>query len=301
MAPQGRRLNPPHLTRGEIGAAHRSDVISQSTNLGYDTRMIRIFALAALLATPAAAFTQDDLLRAELLPGWRTAGGAHMAALSLTLAPGWKTYWRSPGEAGIPPVLDFAGSTNLKSVRLHWPSPALFDVSGLSTLGYHDALILPIEITPERAGQPVDLKLFVDLGVCRDICVPARLDLTATLPVQGAPDAAIRAALAAGPVSGARAGLTAIDCTVTPIRDGLAMTTRITLPHQGGAEAVVLEPADGTIWVSQSDTRRDGNILTAITDLVPPSGAPFALDRSTLRVTVVRDSGSVEVTGCPAP
>jgi len=260
-----------------------------------------ILILTALLAAPAAAFTQEDVLRAELLPGWRSADGRHMAALSLTLAQGWKTYWRSPGEAGIPPMLDFAGSGNLAAVRLHWPSPVVFDVNGMRTIGYHDRLILPIEVTPTQAGQPIDIRLNVDLGVCRDICVPAHLDLAATLPAQGQPDPSIRAALDSVPAGARDAGLTAIHCAVAPIRDGLTMTTQITMPSLGAAEAVVIEPADGTIWVSQSDTSRSGGVLTAMTDLVPPDGAPFALDRSTLRVTVVSDTGSVEVTGCPAP
>lgn len=263
--------------------------------------MPRIFALLALLASPAAAFTQADVLRAELLPGWRDADGRHMAALSLTLAPGWKTYWRSPGEAGIPPMLDFEGSTNVQAVRLHWPSPAVFEVNGMRTIGYHDRLVLPIEITPQRAGQPIALELYVDLGVCRDICLPAHLDLSALLPSQGKPDAAIRAALSDGPARARDAGLTDIRCAVVPIDDGLAMTTSITMPRLGPNEAVVIEPADGTIWVSQSDTSRAGAMLTAVTDLVPPNGAPFALDRSTLRVTVVGEAGSVEVVGCPSP
>ena len=258
-------------------------------------------AILALCATPVAAFTQHDLLGAELLPGWRDANGRHMAALSITLSPGWKTYWRSPGEAGIPPVLDFAGSSNLQAVRLHWPSPAVFDVNGYQTIGYHDRLILPIEVTPQRAGQPVDLHLTVDMGVCRDICVPAHLDLEATLLVDGTPDPAIRAALAAGPAAAADRGLTAIDCTLAPITDGLALTTRITIPALGRAEAVVIEPADASIWVSRSDTSRAGGTLTAQTDLVPSNGQPFALDRSALRITVIGDTGAVEVTGCPAP
>ncbi len=263
--------------------------------------MHRIFAFIALLASPAAAFTQADVLRAELLTGWRAADGSHMAALSLTLAPGWKTYWRSPGEAGIPPMLDFEGSTNVRSVRLHWPSPVVFEVNGVQTIGYHDRLVLPIEVTPQRPGQPIQLELYVDLGVCRDICLPAHLDLAALLPPQGQSDPAIRAALSDGPVRASDAGLTDIRCAVELIDDGLAMTTRITMPRLGPAEAVVIEPADGAIWVSQSDTSRIGATLTAVTDLVPPHGAPFALDRSTLRVTVVGETGAVEVVGCPAP
>ncbi|MGL6210406.1 MAG: protein-disulfide reductase DsbD domain-containing protein [Paracoccaceae bacterium] len=263
--------------------------------------MLRTLILTALLASPAAAFTQDDVLAATLLPGWRTADGTHIAALSLTLAPGWKTYWRSPGEAGIPPVLDFEGSSNFGTARLHWPSPVVFDVNGLQTIGYHDRLILPIEVKPQQPGQPIEMQLNVDLGVCRDICLPAHLSLTATLPAEGKPDPLIRAALASRPHKARDAGLTAIHCAASPISDGLTISTTITMPALGGREAVILEPADGAIWVSQSDTTRSGATLTSVTDLVPPNGAPFALDRSTLRVTVVSEQGAVEVTGCPAP
>ena len=81
--------------------------------------MIRMTLLAALLASPAVATTQDDVLAGTLLPGWQIEGGGQMAALQLTLAPGWKTYWRSPGDAGIPPSFDWSGSQNVKSVRIH--------------------------------------------------------------------------------------------------------------------------------------------------------------------------------------
>ncbi|MCX8508161.1 MAG: protein-disulfide reductase DsbD family protein, partial [Rhodobacteraceae bacterium] len=71
-----------------------------------------VLALAAPLAQ--AQPVPDNLLKAEILPGWRTESGSQMAALRLTMAPGWKTYWRAPGDAGIPPRFDWTGSANLK-------------------------------------------------------------------------------------------------------------------------------------------------------------------------------------------
>ena len=70
--------------------------------------------------------------------GWQMQNGHHMAGLSLQLAPDWKTYWRAPGEAGIPPLFDWSGSTNVQSVRVHWPSPVVFHLNGMQTIGYHD-------------------------------------------------------------------------------------------------------------------------------------------------------------------
>ena len=95
--------------------ALRCNVISFPRPGPYLRHMIARLALLASLAAlgPGHATTQDDVLQATLLPGWQTASGSHMAAVDLTLAPGWKTYWRSPGDAGIPPRFDWSGSKNV--------------------------------------------------------------------------------------------------------------------------------------------------------------------------------------------
>ncbi|MCU0828235.1 MAG: hypothetical protein MUE52_12710 [Tabrizicola sp.] len=257
--------------------------------------------LLAQTALSAHATTQDDVLAAALLNGWRLDDGRHMAAVDLTLAPGWKTYWRSPGEAGIPPSFDWTGSENLQSVRLHWPAPSVFQSNGLQTIGYHDRVVLPIEITPKDPSRPVRLVLQMDLGVCDDICLPASVTLTSDLIGPGAPDADIRTSLDQRPVSGTEAGLRDIDCTIDPISDGLRLTARLDLPDPGSAEVVAFETADPSVWIAEATTQRAGSELVAITELVPPEGAPFALERSGVTVTVLAAGGAVEVQGCPAP
>lgn len=259
-----------------------------------------LFTVLSLAALPAQAMTQDDVVSARLLSGWQTETGTHMAALDLTLAPGWKTYWRAPGEAGIPPSFDFSASTNLKSVRLHWPRPVVFDINSMQTIGYHDHLVLPIEVTPLDATKPVTLRTTVELGVCNDICLPATLTLDSDLSGSGN-SAPIRSALADMPKTAKSAGLTGIGCSVEPIADGMRVTADIGLPDQGGPEVVVFETATSGVWVSQSTSARSGARLTATSDFVPPEGAPFALDRSNLTVTVIAANSAVEIQGCPAP
>ena len=256
--------------------------------------------LSIATALPAHALTQEDVLAARLLSGWQTDAGTHMAALELVLAQGWKTYWRAPGEAGIPPSFDFSASTNVKSVRFHWPRPAVFDLNGMQTIGYHDHLVLPIEVTPLDASMPVTLRTTVDLGVCKDICLPASVTLDADL-TQAGETAAIRQALAQQPIPADSAGMTGIGCTVAPISDGLRLTATIGLPDQGGNEVVVFETASEGVWVSPSSAVRDGGALTASSDFVPPQGAPFALDRSGVTVTIIAEISAVEIRGCPAP
>lgn len=238
------------------------------------------------------------MAQAEILPGWRTAGGTHVAALRIVLAPGWKTYWRAPGEAGIPPRFGWAGSRNLAAVRMRWPRPEVYDVNGLRAIGYHDELVLPIEFTPGRADRPVRVKLALEFGVCRDICVPVAARLTAELPVGGGPDPRISAALAMQPRTAGEAGVGAVRCTVEPISDGLRLTARIEMPPLGPAEVAVFELPDQSIWVSEAKGRREGGLLVAESDLVPPSAAPFALDRSDILITVLGQGQAVEIAGC---
>lgn len=260
--------------------------------------------LAACLVLPLSAgaqgFSVDDVVQAELLSGWQTASGSHMGALHIRLAPHWKTYWRAPGDAGIPPRFDWGGSKNLARVDIHWPRPEVFEVNGQRSVGYMQDLVLPVEFIPKQVGQPVAVKAKVEIGVCNDICVPVELDLAADLSGPGAPDPAIKAALAAEPVPAARAGLTGFSCSLSPIKDGLHLTARIALPAQGPEETALFETQDPAIWIGATSTERQGPDLVASADLVPAEAAPFVLDRSRMRITVLGSGRAVELDGCPA-
>jgi DsbC/DsbD-like thiol-disulfide interchange protein len=259
-----------------------------------------LFTLAALIPAQAESPVPETLVTATVLPGWRTGEGSHIAAIRLDLAPGWKTYWRAPGEAGIPPSFDWRGSSNLDGLRIHWPRPVVFHTNGLQTIGYHDTLILPVEITRFDPGQPIHLDLRMDMGVCSDICVPASVHVTAELPMGGKPDPAIEAALADQPGSAAKAGLTALTCVVSPIDDGMRVTATLTIPPLGPQETVVLENRQAGVWTGGTATMRDGGHLTATADMVGDTGTPFVLERGRIRLTVLAGDRAVEADGCPA-
>jgi len=261
-------------------------------------------ALAALIiASPATAgsggFSPKDVANIEILPGWRTETGTYMTALRVTLAPGWKTYWRAPGDAGIPPRFDWEGSRNLSAVRFHWPAPSVFESNGMRTVGYKNELILPIELTPRTQGKDIALRAEVELGVCEDICVPMQVKVSADLKGAGASDARIKGAMAARPSTGKEAGLRGVKCGVEPISDGLRLTAHVDMPSLGRDEIAVFELTDQTIWVSEASVARSGRTLTATSDMVPPNSAPFLLDRSKVRITVIGASGqAVDIMGC---
>ena len=97
-------------------------------------------------------------------------------------ARGWKTYWRSPGDAGIPVSLDWAGSTNLAGADMAWPVPRRFTLFGLDTFGYEDEVVFPIAARPADPAKPLTLRLKVDYLVCEKICIPQGANLALDLP-----------------------------------------------------------------------------------------------------------------------
>lgn len=251
-------------------------------------------ALATLPGLAAAgAFSVKDVVQAELLPGWEEAAGTRMAGLRIHLAPGWHTYWRAPGDAGVPPSFDWSASANLGRVAVLWPAPKVFDLNGLRTAGYDGTVVLPLRVTAAGAGA-VGLRGAVEIGVCREICVPVELTVSAELAGQGAPDAEIAAALRAVPEARTAEAL----CAVSPTRDGLHVEARIPVQSLGVGEAALVESGDPAIWVGDVTTARQGGVLVAGADLVPSEAAPILLDRSKLRFTLLGSGRAVEVDGC---
>ena len=97
----------------------------------------------------------------------------HRAGVEIKLAPGWKTYWRYPGDSGIPPRFDFSQSTNVKSVTVRYPAPQRITDDGGTSIGYKHDVVFPLDIVPQNAAKPVTLSLSIDYAVCEKLCVPA--------------------------------------------------------------------------------------------------------------------------------
>ena len=96
------------------------------------------------------------------------------AGIEIRLSRGWHTYWRYPGDAGVPPRFDFAGSQNVKAVEVLWPAPRRLPEAGLDTIGYDRDLILPLRVTPQDEAKPVTLSVKLDYAICEKLCVPAQ-------------------------------------------------------------------------------------------------------------------------------
>ena len=257
--------------------------------------------VAALFSPPVAAQQGGDILDAQILMGWQRADGKHVSALHISLNDGWKTYWRAPGDAGIPPQFEWSGSRNLSGVAISWPTPKRIRQGGVQTIGYENSLTLPLTLTPTQAGKEITLTGKVTLGVCKDVCVPMTLKLSQKLPLgQKKPDPRIVAALADRPDTAAEARVGRVACRISPMPDGIHLRAEVDLPRTGGRELAVIESGNPMVWVAQSKTRRQGGRLIAETELYHVEGRSFAVDRSGLRITVLGNKRTVDIQGCPA-
>lgn len=164
--------------------------------------------LAGALAAQAQAVSVDlaspwvelDNARVRLLAGPPAGKStkAYLAGVEVVLGDGWKTYWRMPGDAGVPPNFDWAGSTNVASVEVRYPAPSRLQEPGAQTIGYKNSVLFPVEVLPKDASQPVGLALTMEFGVCRDICIPAEAKFSLALrpaAMSGSPSPAVLAAL----------------------------------------------------------------------------------------------------------
>lgn len=268
------------------------------------------FTLAALLAGSFPALAHHDgsgtsHSRVGLLQGWAEPDGSRIVALAFELEPGWKTYWRTPGEAGIAPVFDWTGSRNIVRADILWPVPTIMESFGLRVLGFADRLVLPVRLTLADPAAPADIALRVDYGVCSDVCVRESGTIAAAVdaaPAGGAGEAPIRAALAAQPRKAQQAGVVSVSCRLTPDGDTVALEAEIgfdaPLPP---AELLVVESPLADLWVAPAVAVTQGDRLTAATRVEYFGTGPLALDRSTLRLTLIGPDGAVEIDGCPAP
>jgi DsbC/DsbD-like thiol-disulfide interchange protein len=147
-------------------------------------------------AEDASPWQRDGHSAVRLLAGSRS-GAVLLGGVAFQLQPGWKTYWRTPGDSGVPPRFDFSKSENIEAVTVMWPAPLKFDDgAGGVSLGYHDQTVLPLRIVPKNVDKPVTLRAAISYAVCEKICIP--VEANAELPfnsVASTEDSALFAAL----------------------------------------------------------------------------------------------------------
>lgn len=190
-------------------AAHSHDYVSSAlalltldSNMSYSSHSqltLVAFVLPCLAglspacAQDASAWQGEAHAAARLIAGTRVKTPKTSfirAGIEIRLDPGWKTYWRYPGDTGVPPTFDFASSQNIKSTAVQWPAPERFsDGAGGSSIGYAGDVILPLQVTPASGAQALTLLAKLNYAICGTLCVPAKATLELPLTGNGGDEA----------------------------------------------------------------------------------------------------------------
>lgn len=232
--------------------------------------------------------------KVRLLDGNRLSDSTFHAALEVVLEDGWITYWRAPGDHGIPPQLNFENSGNVKKTAIHWPSPTIFESGSGMSVGYENHVILPITITPDVANQKVELNVHAFFGVCAEICVPAEANLSTLLdPTETKSDhqPIIEEALIRVPTKPQDNGLNIVTARFLPGEEAEQIDIELAVP-EGVGELIVLvegpqdwhfDPYRMTLKDNRINQNSSARVTFHRTDRDPLTGD------EKLRVTIIAD------------
>ena len=143
-------------------------------------------ALAA--AAPGAVVTTPQV-RAELVahaPAGVSAGQALRLGLKIEHQPHWHTYWKNPGDSGLPTTLNWTLPTGVVAGDVEWPTPRKLPLGPLMNYGYEGTLLLPVAVTvpPDFKADTLSVKLRAEWLVCKDVCIPEEGEFALDLPAQ---------------------------------------------------------------------------------------------------------------------
>ncbi len=263
-----------------------------------------LLALAWGLSGPARADHPGDAAAAtevRLLPGWQRDDGSMVAGVEIVMPPGWHTYWREPGAAGIPPQFDWQGSSNLARAEVGFPHPALIESFGSVSVGYRDRIILPLTLTPEDPALPVDLRLDIFFGICDEICVPAERRVAARMSAGPGPRAGeVATALDRVPVEATAPAVAHVDCRLVPSGNGWRLAARIGL----GASVPevpypVVETGDELTWVGTAAAELAGDTLLLDAPVEYYGDGGVTPDPGQWRLTLIGRAETLDIRGCP--
>ncbi len=246
-------------------------------------------------ASPWVRNSQGEVRLISAVTGVGTADRVQLG-LEFRNKPDWKIYWRSPGDAGLPPSIDWTGSANLAGADIAWPVPHRFSYSGLETAGYEDQVVLPIAARLSDPGQPAMLRAKVSYLICAEICVPREADLALDLgagPAEVSPHAhLIGRFLARVPGPGALEGLALVNATVTA-PNLLQVTVAADPPLK--APDLFVERADGMQFGPPKVRLEDGGRKAIFTLKAEPNTGQGGVGNAPVTLTVVDGDRGMEV------
>jgi DsbC/DsbD-like thiol-disulfide interchange protein len=215
------------------------------------------------------------------------AGGPsiYKAAAEIMIPPTAITYWRQPGDAGVPPKFSVNGSENVADAKVLFPAPQRIEEQGIEAFGYSGGVVFPIRVMARDPSQPVRLRLNVKYAVCDNICLPEESNAELLLPegARGPQDATIAAAEAQVPVALSPQAVVA-NVAIVPDKGAANPTWQFTWKGGGVPIDLFVEGPNG--WVFETHRRPDA--LFAIVAVEEPASGAAAKVAVKLTLTGVK-------------
>ncbi len=247
-------------------------------------RALVLGAIVALAAASPAGAASSDWHDSEggkvrlVTAGAPDAQGRLHGALEIALKPGWKTYWRDPGDSGVPPQIDVSTSANVSAAALSYPAPQRHDDGYSRWAGYDRPVAFPVTFTVPSPGSPARIAARVLIGICETICIPVQAEFQvdpARAPDDPADAAVVDRAQAALP-DAARPGFEASPLPGAPER----LVVAATVPGDGASSDLFVAGEDGYLFGTPVRTEADGRTVFTLPILqrpaAPPPGAGLA-------------------------
>lgn len=264
-------------------------------------RFACLSTLAALaLAAPAHAaigdWVEGEHMRLRLV-ATHMEDGTLAGLIEMDLERGWKTYWRSPGDAGIPPRFDFSGSTNASGAAVEFPPPERSDDGFAASNVYHDRVALPVRFSASTASEPARITLSADLGVCEEVCLPVSVKAVLDVPADDRDDAAdglIREARAALPGPGRPGEFEILRLRRVAGNDRLPVFEADI--RAGGADDMLLFAETPADWYPAPPTAAGSNAegITRFRFAVDRKSATTPIDGAEIRLTLSGGEAATE-------
>jgi DsbC/DsbD-like thiol-disulfide interchange protein len=217
------------------------------------------FLGVAKAATSDWATNEGGRMRLIALPA--DSGGHIRAALQIEPNPGWITYWREPGESGIPPQISTKPESAAAITRIAYPTPKQINLGTIREIGYDTATALPIDFEFADGRRQGTLAITSFIGLCKQVCIPFQADFSLPLSYDGKPEVAEKAAIAAADASLPERPSTDFSVGQHQLSaDGKALSLQLTLPSSDDtAPQVYLTGPSGYVFFRQTSTRRHGH------------------------------------------
>ena len=150
-------------------------------------RVLPALLLALATCAHAAPVVKTDHVEAQLLAERVSAqpGKTTTVGLRLQMTPHWHTYWKNPGDSGLPTRIKWSLPEGWKAGEIQWPHPQNLPIGPLMNFGYEDEVVLLVDLAVPADAKPgtATIRAKADWLVCKEVCIPEKGEHELSVPV----------------------------------------------------------------------------------------------------------------------